>query len=182
MRMAIAFKEWSIICDALGSGRQTIILRKGGIAEGKQGFEFRHPEFYLFPTAYHQQAEHVRIPVPANLPAAGDAFVPIQYFCRVEETRVLTGWPAVRSLEPFHIWRDDVIRERFEYEGVDAIHLALCRVYRLDRVWDLKMDASYRGCLSWIDIENPPPNIPRSPVLSEPAWQSVSRDIRTAIA
>ncbi len=48
--MSIAFKEWAIICDTLGSGAQSIILRKGGIHEGREGFSFKHPDFFLFPT------------------------------------------------------------------------------------------------------------------------------------
>ena len=57
--MPIAFKEWSLVCDALGDGRQSIILRKGGIAEGRDGFQFKHREFFLFPTHFHEQAKHL---------------------------------------------------------------------------------------------------------------------------
>ena len=45
---SIGFKEWAVVCEALGSGRQSIILRKGGIAEGREGFSFKHREFFLF--------------------------------------------------------------------------------------------------------------------------------------
>ena len=48
--MTAAFKEWAIICDTLASGGQSIILRKGGIHESRDGFSFNHPEFFLFPT------------------------------------------------------------------------------------------------------------------------------------
>ena len=58
--MAIAFKEWSLVCEALGGGEQSVILRKGGIAEGKSGFGFEHGEFYLFPTWFHGQIDKVR--------------------------------------------------------------------------------------------------------------------------
>ena len=37
-----AFKEWAIVVDALGRGRQSVILRKGGIAEGRGGFRPEH--------------------------------------------------------------------------------------------------------------------------------------------
>ena len=47
--MSDAFKEWAVVCEALGDGRQSIILRKGGIAEGREGFAFAHGEFFLFP-------------------------------------------------------------------------------------------------------------------------------------
>jgi hypothetical protein len=42
----MAFKEWAVVCEALGSGRQSVILRKGGIAEGREGFAFLHREFF----------------------------------------------------------------------------------------------------------------------------------------
>ena len=53
-RMNIGFKEWTLVCDALGRGEQSIILRKGGIAEGRAGFRFQHPEFLLLPTLFHE--------------------------------------------------------------------------------------------------------------------------------
>ncbi len=57
--MRTAFKEWAIIVDALGRREQIIILRKGGISEGRDGFQMEHPQFLLFPTLYHQQRESV---------------------------------------------------------------------------------------------------------------------------
>ncbi len=47
--MNVAFKEWAVVCDAILAGRQSVLIRKGGIAEGRAGFEFRHTEFELFP-------------------------------------------------------------------------------------------------------------------------------------
>ena len=58
-RVKIAFKEWAFICRALATGRQTLVLRKGGIRE--EGGEFRpdHPAFFLFPTYFHQASETI---------------------------------------------------------------------------------------------------------------------------
>ena len=50
---SVGFKEWAVVCEAMGRGRQSIILRKGGIAEGREGFSFKYPEFFLFPTWFH---------------------------------------------------------------------------------------------------------------------------------
>ncbi len=47
-----AFKEWAAVCAALSAGRQTVILRKGGIAEGPGGFQPEHGEFWLLPTRF----------------------------------------------------------------------------------------------------------------------------------
>ena len=57
---SIGFKEWAAVCEALGQGRQSVILRKGGIAEGREGFSFKHSEFFLFPTWFHEQPKKVR--------------------------------------------------------------------------------------------------------------------------
>ena len=64
------FKEWLVICRALAAGRQSIILRKGGIAEGRSGFSFQHDSFFLFPTLYHQQerASHREVGRSGDVP------------------------------------------------------------------------------------------------------------------
>ena len=61
--MRFGFKEWAVICRALAIGRQALILRKGGIAEGRAGFAFQHEEFFLFPTWFHEQLERTTLPL-----------------------------------------------------------------------------------------------------------------------
>ena len=68
---SIGFKEWSLACNALGHGAQSVILRKGGIAEGREDFSFRHREFFLFPTFFHEQIGKVRI-AAADIAAPGN--------------------------------------------------------------------------------------------------------------
>ena len=57
-------KEWAIVCEAMGRGEQSVILRKGGLAEGRAGFAFRYAEFFLFPTFFHEQVDQVRVKDP----------------------------------------------------------------------------------------------------------------------
>ena len=56
----LALKEWSIICKAMEEGKQTILLRKGGILEYKKGFEISQKLFLLYPTLEHQTAEYLQ--------------------------------------------------------------------------------------------------------------------------
>ena len=67
----IAFKEWASVCDALLEGRQTIILRKGGISEGTAPGVFvpEHSEFWLYPTWVHQAEQGVRV---SSTPTSSD--------------------------------------------------------------------------------------------------------------
>ena len=56
-----AFKEWLVIVDALAAGEQSLLLRKGGIAEGRGGFDPELAErFWLFPTQFHAQREKTK--------------------------------------------------------------------------------------------------------------------------
>src|SRR5436190_16648418 len=109
------FKEWALVCEALGRGEQTILLRKGGIAEGREGFAFRHDEFLLFPTFFHEQLVKVRTP-DAEIPAARPGEIEIRYLAMVKGQAKIMDWPHVQALEGFHILAEPVVRERFEYK------------------------------------------------------------------
>ena len=61
-----AFKEWAAVCEALATGRQSLILRKGGIHEGREGFRVEHREFWLFPTHFHLRPDDL-VPSAASL-------------------------------------------------------------------------------------------------------------------
>ena len=54
-RLGVAFKEWAAVCRALADGTQTVILRKGGIAEAGGEFRPEHARFWLYPTHFHEQ-------------------------------------------------------------------------------------------------------------------------------
>ncbi|MGB0328251.1 MAG: DUF1802 family protein [Akkermansiaceae bacterium] len=114
----IAFKEWEVICEALESGRQSIILRKGGIHEGREGFSFAHDEFLLFPTRFHAQGEYVTVPNVVAKPewSIGDEVV-IASRVRVNKAVTLTDWEEVAKLSDQHIWTEETIRDRFFWEG-----------------------------------------------------------------
>ena len=62
-----ALKEWAVVCRALEEGRQTVLLRKGGILEFREGFEVKHDRFMLFPTYEHQSRPIVHAPKPISL-------------------------------------------------------------------------------------------------------------------
>ena len=172
-----AFKEWTVVVDALEKGDQILILRKGGIREGKAGFQVVAHSFWLFPTQFHQQREAV-IEVAQQRydqirPAELDATAPIsvQSFAQVSETRELHDWDVVSKLKGQHIWREDVIRERFEWGQKQAIFALVVRVFRLPEPLMVPMRPQYGGCLSWIDLEPPLSTDHATPVLDDSAFE-----------
>ena len=180
----IGFKDWAVVCAALGHGRQSIILRKGGIAEGRQGFRFKHEEFFLFPTQYHQQMEKVRpeevtrFQVPPAPPADT---VEIRYLFRLEWALWMDDWDTLARLEPFHIYREEVARERFVYDDQKGLQCAFGRVYRVKPTWTFPDKPSYGGCRSWVQLPTASPEFQLTPVIDDGVHQRISRRLRETL-
>ena len=150
--MHTAFKEWAVICEALGTGLQSVIIRKGGIAEGRQGFAFRHDEFLLFPTWFHEQLEKTTLSPDTAVPDQPGEELEVRYTATVEWSGILTDWERVARLRAFHVLRESVVEERYHYSETEGVHVAFVRVYRLDPPLRLKNEKKYAGCRSWIDL------------------------------
>ena len=166
--MSFGFKEWTLICDALGSGQQSIILRKGGIAEGRAGFRFQHEDFLLFPTLFHEQVSKLKLPPEATLPnLPADGNYEIRFRAHVEWTRDITDLTVVQRLAEFHLWRDEVIEERFRYDEKQGISLAFVRISKLTPPHAFPDAPRYGGCRSWVELPNVDAGSLSEPVLPE---------------
>lgn len=163
---SVGFKEWALICDALGRGEQTILLRKGGIAEGRDGFQFHEREFFLFPTFFHEHAGKTRTP-DAKIPVPREGEIEVRVFAKLELSAVVNDWETVLALEPLHILKREVVRERFDYDEAPGIQVALVRVFRLEPSWNFPDEARFGGCRSWVKLPSLPENLKRAAVLSD---------------
>lgn len=155
--MRVAFKEWAVVVDALGRGEQIIILRKGGISEGRGGFQVEHSRFFLFPTLFHQQREAVQpaaqLRYDVIAPTLSSASVQLEFFVEVVDWKFLESCEAALHLRGQHIWREEVIRERFDWGKSKSIYAMAVRVFRLARPVEIPMLADYGGCKSWVDLD-----------------------------
>jgi hypothetical protein len=183
----VAFKEWTIVVDALLRGEQILILRKGGIREGRGGFQVEHPEFFLFPTLFHQQRESVVIPgAQVRYDAIAPHFPPpetlrIEGFARVVEWRLVSSLDDAQRLRGQHIWRDEVIAERFDWGRDKQIHALAVRAFRLESPLKLPMRPSYGGCKSWIELEEDFNVEAAKPVLTDDAFAAKLQSFREAL-
>jgi hypothetical protein len=150
--MSVAFKEWAVVCEAIGTGRQSVMLRKGGIAEGRDGFAFKHREFFLFPTWFHEQLEKTTLPAGTTLPPQLEGEIEIRHSVTLEWSRLVTDAARLPSLREFHILHDSVIDERFRYDETPGIHVAFVRGFRLASPQRLAMQKNFGGCRSWLDL------------------------------
>lgn len=184
MEQVTGYKEWEAVCAALGEGRQVVLLRKGGIHEGRAGFSFRNERFFLFPTRFHAQGEQIRVPWPATAGEweAGDE-VPIRYWCESQWAITLQDWELVRQLEPYHVWTEEVVRERFDCGEDQQIHCALVRVHRLADSWSLDYAKKFGGCRTWVDLPEPPQDwaTRMSPVVPEDEFRARCEEIEALV-
>ena len=185
---AIGFKEWAFVCEALGQGVQTLILRKGGIHEGKGGFHFQHNQFWLFPTGFHAQKEQLdwspenaeTVAVPSDEERSE---VQIRHKAELKKVWKVTDWEKVAALAPYHVWKEEVIRDRFVWNEETCLHVALVRVSSLRSEWTFPYERGFGGCRSWVKLpsESEPTDGLLNPSLGDEKWQQIANKIHSIL-
>jgi hypothetical protein len=176
--MSIGFKEWTLVCNALGKGSQSLILRKGGIAEGRAGFSFKHDEFLLFPTLFHEQTRHLKLPPETPLPAPSQE-ITVHFLAKVLWAREFSDLSAIQRLAPFHLWTDALVEERFRYDNRLSLNIALVRVFKLSQPLTFPDSPQYGGCRSWVSLPDPESHL--VPVLSDAEHLARTAQIEAAL-
>lgn len=158
----LALKEWSIICKALEEGKQTILLRKGGILEYKKGFEISQKLFLLYPTLEHQAAEYLQsnylqeyelLLKRNSSEIVEDKVNTIRIIARIEAMQEFHDHKLLSKLEKYHIWNEKYVKMRMNYNPKKPMNALLLRVYRLPESISVDVQPEWAGCKSWIDIE-----------------------------
>jgi hypothetical protein len=131
-----ALKEWSTVIDALATGEQVVLVRKGGIADPTFGVEA--DRFYLYPTYFHQQKDE---PVTVS----------ITHWCEVVRT-----W-RTREIEPLAsliaIPRE-ALDARYRFRPDQALHVIGVRAFSLPEARTIAVKPEYAGCRSWLSIDD----------------------------
>jgi hypothetical protein len=185
--VAIAFKEWAVVCRALAAGRQAVILRKGGIAE--QGGQFRpeHDRFLLYPSFFHEQHRTGIKPellplleaTEAARPPAG--VIPFTHFAEVAAVHHVTDLDRALALDPLHAWTADTVRQRFHYR-TPGLFVLVVRVFELPNPADVVERPEYAGCKTWVELDAPIPTAGAVPVLDDAAFADVLGKVKAAVA
>ncbi|MBI2083546.1 MAG: DUF1802 family protein [Deltaproteobacteria bacterium] len=155
-------KEWAIVCEALGNGKQIFIARKGGIAEEQGEFIVENREFLLFPTYLHQNRESLIPSVLLDFELSldsepKDGKLHLKYFARVVDEIKITHPSLFNKLKGQHIWDESLLQSRFEWGSEKALTIVVLRVYELPEEIRIPMKQSYGGCKSWVTLEKPIP-------------------------
>ena len=160
MELDRAFKEWAVSCEALGTGEQTLLIRKGGIREENGAFTIADTNFLLMPTYEHQNAALLQ---PAYVPRLHT----LQANPHAADTLALTSYAVVDTIlqakdeaqvnaaSKFHIWNPAFVKQRFDFNPYDPLYLLVLRIYNLPRPETIAMQPAYVGCKSWVTLDRP---------------------------
>ena len=95
----------------------------------------------------------------------------------------ILDWELIARLKPFHVWREDVIRERFNYGEQRGLQCAFGRTYRLEIPWTFANRASFGGCRSWLTLpEFPGETVSMHPVLNDDEHAEATRKVQSALS
>lgn len=177
----IAFKEWAVVCAALGSGRQTIILRKGGIDEGRDGFRVNHGEFWLLPTRFHQDPTQL-VPdarplweqTQSNQPVPGQFLVDL--FATVHSVFEVRDEATLERLNGLHILSLDTLHQRYHYRRPGLFVLTV-RTYRVPKAYQVADSPYIAGCKSWVELPEQFSTAGAAPVLDDATFDQQVRQI-----
>jgi hypothetical protein len=176
----IALKEWAIVCKALEDGKQMLLLRKGGIMEYRKGFEVKHNEFLLYPTFEHQSVESIKVEYKEKLKEILEEQNKYYYYnnnnnrkkidkdnknfntasnniikllAKVEDVIEISDKLTLSELRDYHIWSDEYVTMRMNYNPSKPMSVLLLRIYKLRKPLIVDINDKWAGCKSWIDIE-----------------------------
>jgi hypothetical protein len=93
----------------------------------------------------------------------------------------LESLAAAERLRGQHVWRDEVVAERFEWGKEKSIFALALRVSRLPQIVDLPMLPGYGGCKSWIELEADISTENARPVLSDADFARQLEQFRQAL-
>lgn len=177
-----ALKEWSAAVHALLDGRQTLLLRKGGIHEKR--FAVTASRFLLFPTVAHGHAERVRPEHRDLLEAAyadsTDDAVVIRAGARVVAAVEVNRPEALEDIAPLHIWTNQSVRaDRLDFRPKHRLTALVVQASPLARPLRIARTPEYAGCLSWVQLPIDPEWSP--PVHDDATLREIATRVRASV-
>lgn len=128
--------------------------------EYRKGFQMRYNTFFLYPTFEHQsrsfiQADYVEKfeMIMHGQPSEGKNT--ITSYARSVAEKQITDASLLSSLRKYHIWNDNYVNQRMNYNPKKPLSVVLLRVYKIDPI-EVDVRSEWSGCKSWIPIESSP--------------------------
>lgn len=177
-----ALKEWAVVCRALEQGRQSVLLRKGGIIEETRDFALVESRFLLYPTYEHQDLESVKEPFREWFQQTLDgrpspSVVRISSWAEVTDLFLTHDLDALLAIGDLYAWSDDYIRMRMAYKPRKPMNVVVVRTYRLPAAVDVEVLEHFAGCKSWVPMGVTVPLDGSVPVIGDDEHRARAADL-----
>ena len=183
--LSYGFKEWAIAVSALSAGQTIMLLRKGGIRETSSQFRVTHHHVWLYPTYEHQKPRLLKTQYAHQVQEVSSGWHPqtvtIQSYAEITHTLTVDSWEIIQQLEPYHIWNQTMISDRFKWKPQQPLAILLLRVFNLPVPTAVPYHQSYGGCKSWIELQQPISLQNLTPVMTLDRYQKQVREIVSII-
>lgn len=159
--------EWNATIEALGQGKQTILIRK---------YNTTLKEFLLYPTVSYANKDNVldsfqdKEFVKDNLlPNGENRTYEVKYYAKVEEI-IEKSSARIGAFNKFHIWTREHVKN---YLGRTSAKIWILRVYKLNQPQKLKRS---NGML-YANVDKPV-KLEGTPVLSDEEFMKLKEEIK----
>ena len=177
-----ALKEWSAAVHALLDGRQTVLLRKGGVHEKR--FALTASRFLLFPTVAHSHADRVRaehrdLLGPAAEDSTEDAVV-LRAGANVVAAVEVVRPGQLDEIAPLHIWTAESVQtDRLDFRPKHRLTVLVVQAVPLVEPLRLTRTPEYAGCTSWVELPVSPTWA--TPVHEDAALAEIAERVRRCV-
>lgn len=177
-----ALKEWSAAVHAMLDGRQTVLLRKGGIHEKR--FAVTASRFVFFPTVAHSHAERVRAEHRDLLDTAAadstDDELTVRAGARVVAAVEVNRPENIDAISSLHIWTAESVRaDRLDFRPKHRLTVLVVQASPLTAPVRLWRSPEYAGCKSWVPLPVMADWAP--PVHDDAALAEIAAGVRAAV-
>lgn len=177
-RLSRALKEWSAVVDALGSGLQTILIRK---------YPPAHRDFLLYPTygfsarkiyldRYYQKHHHDFVKKSVESKKKGKTN--LRYYANVTEVIEVkrANFDRLRNLTSHYVWSPNHVVDYLKDEKYKTAYIWLVRVHKLQEPQSIN-DLG-RGALRYANLPISVSIASKIPVLNDPEFQFTVNEIK----
>ena len=160
--------EWNATIEALGQGKQTILIRK---------YDTTLKEFLLYPTISYANKDDVLDSFQEDykefanenlLPNGENRTFEVKYYAKVDEI-IEKSSSRIGAFNKFHIWTREHVKN---YLGRKPAKIWVLRVYKLDKPQKLQRS---NGML-YANVDKPV-QLEGKPVLSEEEFKKIKQNI-----
>lgn len=160
--------EWNATIEALGKGKQTILIRKINTTQ---------KEFLLYPTISYANKDNIldsfqgeyKDFVKDNLiPNGENRTYEVKYYAKVEDV-IEKSSSRIGSFNKFHIWTREHVKS---YLGRNSAKIWILRVYKLDQPQKVKRSNG----MVYANVEKPI-KLEGTPVLSDAEFNKIKDEI-----